>query len=148
MKPIPALTPLSKLGGNWETVLRWSDDTHRLVGGPREVAGEAVFEWLEGGQFLLYRFGPSTWIIGRDDSSSEFTVLYSDDREVSRVYQMSLAQGVWRMWRSAPGFYQRFEGRFTDKAKTIKARWERSTHGKLWIHDFDLTYRKSTRRRS
>jgi hypothetical protein len=144
MKPVPALKPLAKLAGNWETVLRWSEDTHKLVGGPHEVTGEAVFEWLEGGRFLLYRFGPSRWIIGGDDSSSEFRVLYSDDRGVSRVYQMSLARGVWRMWRNAPGFYQRFEGRFTDEARTIKAHWERSTRGKLWIHDFDLTFHKSS----
>jgi hypothetical protein len=146
MKPIPALKSLANLAGRWETVLRWSEETHELVGGPREIEGEAVFEWLESGRFLHYQFGPSDWIIGRDDSSPEFSILYSDDRGVSRVYRMTLARGVWRIWRNAPGFYQRFEGRFTDKGNTIRAHWERSVRGRSWIHDFDLTFRKSSPR--
>ncbi|MGA7922992.1 MAG: hypothetical protein WCA77_03350, partial [Thermoplasmata archaeon] len=70
-------------------------------------------------------------------------VLYSDDREVSRVYRMTLARGVWRIWRVAPGFSQRFEARFTNKGRTIRARWKRSTDGKAWVHDFDLTFTKA-----
>jgi hypothetical protein len=142
MKPVPALKPLAHLAGKWDTVLRWSEETHKLVGGPGEVAGEARFAWLEGGRFLHYRFGPSDWIIGRDESSPEYSILYSDDRGVSRVYRMTLGRGVWRIWRNAPGFYQRFEGRFADKDNTIHAHWERSTRGRSWIHDFDLTFRK------
>ncbi|MGC2035103.1 MAG: hypothetical protein WA761_06640 [Thermoplasmata archaeon] len=142
MGPIPALKPLVVLEGRWRTVLRWSNETHKLVGGPLEVSGEAKFTWLEDGGFLRYGFGPSQWIIGRDDASDEYCVLYSDDREYSRVYRMTFKRGVWRIWRAAPGFHQRFEGRLRDKGRTIQAFWERSSDGKRWVHDFDLTFKK------
>jgi hypothetical protein len=144
MKPIPALKPLKSLAGTWKTLILWSEQTHKLVGGPSELPGEALFEWLEGGMFLHYQFGTSHWIIGRDESSSEYSVLYSDDREVSRVYRMTLGRGIWRIWRDAPGFFQRFEGRFTNRGRTIQGHWERSTDGKKWTHDFDLTYTKAS----
>ena len=53
---------------------------------------------------------------------------------------MSLRDGVWKLWRDAPGFSQRFEGRFSDDGKTISGRWEKSADGVQWEHDFDLTY--------
>jgi hypothetical protein len=37
-------------------------------------------------------------------------MLYFDSRSVSRIYQMSLSAGVWKLWREAPSFAQRFEG--------------------------------------
>jgi len=96
--------------------------------------------------FLHYEIGPSQWIIGRDESSASFCVLYSDDRRVSRIYQMTMTRGVWRMRRDAPGFYQRFEGRFANKNRTIRDFWERSTDGRHWVHDFDLTFTKLSSR--
>lgn len=144
--PIPSLKPVTVLAGTWDTVIRWSEETHKLVGGPAQLSDEATFEWIERGKFLLYRFGPSRWVIGRDESSSEYCVLYSDDREVSRVYRMTFRRGVWRIWRDAPGFHQRFEGRITNRGRTIRARWDRSSDGKTWIHDFDLTYTKTSMR--
>jgi hypothetical protein len=146
MRPNPALTTLRPFVGTWKAVIVWSAETHKLVGGPRELPVEVRFEWIEGGMFLHYQFGHSHWIIGRDDSSSEFQVLYGDDRKVSRVYRMTLVRGTWRIWRDAPGFYQRFEGRFTKDGRTIHAHWERSTDGESWVHDFDITFiRRSVR---
>jgi hypothetical protein len=84
----------------------------------------------------------ATMIIGRDDSAETYFVLYFDSRDVSRVYQMSLVDGVWKMWREAPGFWQRFTGRFSDDGNTIMASWEKSGDGSNWKHDFDLTYSK------
>jgi hypothetical protein len=147
MEPVESLKPLRPLVGIWDTVLRWSEGTHRLVGGPVEVPGVARFEWLEGGSFLHYEFGPSHWVIGKDDSTSEFTVLYGDDRGVSRVYRMTFARGAWKIWRSAPGFHQRFVGRLASDGRSIQAHWERSTDGKDWVYDFDLRFTKRPSRR-
>jgi hypothetical protein len=116
------------------------------VGGPAQLSGAATFEWMERGKFLHYQFGPSHWVIGRDDALPGYCVLYSDDREVSRVYHMTLRRGLWKIWRDAPGFHQRFEGRITNRGREIHAHWERSTNGKTWIHDFDLTYTKTSTR--
>jgi hypothetical protein len=47
------------------------------------------------------------------------------------------------MWREAPGFSQRFSGAFGDNGQTITGRWERSSDGVHWEHDFDLMYKKA-----
>ena len=55
---------------------------------------------------------------------------------------MSFSEGVWKMWREAPGFWQRYEGRVSQNGKTITTRWEKSSDGTTWEHDFDVTYTK------
>ena len=106
------------------------------------MKGEARFTPLEGGRFLHYEFGPSHGIIGRDEPSAEYTVLFSGDREVSRVYMMTLTRGVWKIWRDAPEFHRRFEAGLSRDGRSIKAHWDRSVDGKNWIHDFDIKYSK------
>ena len=72
-------------------------------------------------------------------------MLYADARGVFRVYQMSFADGVWKIWRYAPGFYQRFTGNLSADGNTITAQWEGSSDGSTWRPDFDVTYRKVVR---
>jgi hypothetical protein len=69
-------------------------------------------------------------------------MLYFDSRGVSRIYQMSLSVGVWKLWRDFPGFSQRFTGTFSDDKNVLTARWEKSTDGSKWEHDFNITYKK------
>jgi len=140
----PALKPLRPLVGAWRSEIRWSKETHRLVGGPAVVRGRVTFESLEDGHFLIQRMGDAArWIIGRDDTSKRYGVLYADARGVSRVYEMSLSNGVWRMWREAHRFHQRFTGRFSRDRRTVKASWKRSVDGTKWQRDFDVTYTKT-----
>jgi hypothetical protein len=115
------------------------------------IHGQASFEWLEGGDFLVARQGSkaagppySTSIIGRDETTETYTVLYFDDRGVSRVYQMSLEGQVWKEWRHAPGFSQRFTGTISVDGNTIRASWEKSSDGSTWQHDFNLIYKRKT----
>jgi hypothetical protein len=70
-------------------------------------------------------------------------MLYADSRRVSRVYEMTLEDGVWRTWRAAPGFHQRFEGTFSPDGATITAAWEMSEDGTTGTKDFDITYRRA-----
>ncbi|WP_227380046.1 hypothetical protein [Haladaptatus halobius] len=145
----PVLGRLNRLVGEWETEVRIDGQTLR--------GGRATFNWLEDGAFLVYRSevvdlsdAPTEWIenaprstvsvIGLDDSSEEFTMLYTDSRGVFRVYQMSLSNGVWKIWRDTPGFAQHFTGTFSEDGDTIEATWERSDDGVDWEVDFDLTY--------
>lgn len=145
-KPNPALQYLEVLLGDWKMEL---SNTSFLPSPSDTATGQISFEWLQNGAFLMMRMGnkPSaapdaTWLIGRDDSTPNFTVLYYDSRGVSRVYQMSFSNGMWKMWREAPGFCQRFEGNVSNDGNTIAARWEKSPDGTTWEHDFDLMYTK------
>jgi hypothetical protein len=140
----PALKPLQPLVGAWHSEIRWSKETHKLVGGPELVRGRVTFEWLEDGHFLIQRMGDAArWVIGRDDTSKLDGVLYADSRGVSRLYEMSLSNSVWKIWRKARGFHQRFTGRFSHDGRTITASWKRSVDGTSWHHDFDVTFTKT-----
>jgi hypothetical protein len=139
----PALKPLEPLIGAWRSEIRWSKATHKLVAGPALVRGRVRFAWLEDGHFLVQHMGEAArWVIGRDDTSKLYGVLYADSRGVSRLYEMSLKNRVWKMWRHARGFHQRFTGRFSRDRRTIVASWKRSVDGTRWHHDFDVTYTK------
>ncbi len=140
-KPNPAFKSLDVFVGEWNVTLTLP------MNPPFKATVRASFEWLEDESYLMYRLGDkaagppySVCVIGRDDSVDTYTMLYFDDRGVSRVYQMSLEGREWRQWRQAPGFSQRFSGTFSDDGNTITAKWEKSSDGVSWEHDFDLTY--------
>jgi len=143
LQPNPALKPLEVFVGEWSVELVFPAD-------PATIARtHASFEWLEDGAFLMMHTGGatsglpwSTCIISRDELLETYSLLYYDWRGTSRIYQMSLEQGQWKQWRNAPGFSQRFSGTFSSDRKTITARWEISSDGEHWEHDFDLTYTK------
>ena len=82
----------------------------------------------------------ATWLIGRDEATPNYVVLYYDSRKVSRVYEMSFSDGIWKMWRHSPGFSQRYAAKLSPDGDTILASWEKSVDGQKWEHDFDITY--------
>jgi hypothetical protein len=139
LPPNPALKQLEALIGEWEV------EVPQFPG----QRGRAVFEWLEGGAYLRFHAdapepAPSaTLIISRDEVGEIYTVLHYDSRGVSRVYQMSFGERVWKIWRQAPGFSQRFSGMLSDDGDSIRATWEKSRDGSDWEHDFDLIYTKT-----
>jgi len=67
-------------------------------------------------------------------------MLYSDERGVARIYQMSLEGGVWKMWRDSPGFSQRVTGTISSDGNTITWHGELSYDGSNWEQDLDVTY--------
>ena len=73
-----------------------------------------------------------------DGLSGTYYQLYTDERDVQRVYEMSLDAGVWRLWRDGAPFSQRFTGTLSENGKTITGRWEIAEDGKTWKTDFDL----------
>jgi hypothetical protein len=136
---------------------RWDVEASFAAGclGPGSAAftargGHTTFEWLDGRFFLTQRFvtghpgAPSgIAVIGPGQEPENFAQHYYDSRGVERVYQMSLADGVWKLWREAPGFWQRYRGVISDAGTTIDGAWELSADGQQWKHDFDLTYVKA-----
>ncbi len=145
-KTNPALERLGILAGEWNVEI----SSMSFHPDPAAVAHWRIsFEWLEGGIFMIQHeealsseIPHGLWIIGPDDAAGTYCVLYYDSRGVSRIYQMSLSDGVWKVWRDFPGFSQRFIGTFNDDCNMITARWEKSSDGSNWEHDFDLTYTK------
>ena len=145
--PHSALRRLDVLVGEWDM---WA-----MGGEAGPVRTE--FAWQEGGVFLVQRADvtpgstfPAEWgphvpfptvtLTGYDDTADEFTTLYADGRGVARVYRTSVDNGVWRQWRAAPGFHQRFTGTFGEDNDTLTGGWERSADGEKWLTDFDVTY--------
>ena len=112
--------------------------------------GRTTFDWLEGRFFLTQRFvnehpaAPSgIAIIGPGEQPGTFSQHYYDSRGVARVYHMTLDGGEWKIWRQAPGFWQRYTGMISDDGTTITGAWEGSPDGREWTHDFGLTYTKT-----
>jgi hypothetical protein len=140
----PALDRLDALVG------RWSMEATPPGGPPWPGEAWVTFEWLEGRTFLIERstvelpeFPDGISIIGAGDDPETFRQYYFDSRGVHRIYEMTLSDGVWKLWRDSPDpFPQRFTGTFSDDGKTIEARWEKAEDGSDWETDFDLTYRK------
>ena len=142
--PIPALEELGFLVGSWEMTLSHA----AFLPGPGQTAiGRAEFEPIEGGTLVAMRqfvepSGPpaARWVIGGDDCRAEYTALYTDARGVSRVYQMSLDEGLWKVWRNDPAFSQRFEARIAEDRMSMSGTWERRSAGGGWEHDFDVDF--------
>jgi len=142
--PNPALEPFRVLIGNWNTT-----GSHGLV--PDSILhGHTSFEWLEGGAFLMIRseindsrFPQGIAIIGSDDTQEEYYMLTFDERGVSRKHEVTLHDNIWKWWRNAPGFFQRYEGTIVDGGNTIIGKGELSKDGVSWEKDLDLTYTRA-----
>ena len=146
-----ALDRLDALIGQWEMEATFGAGYF----GPGTSArtgrgGRTTFEWLDGRFFLIQRFAvdhpaaPSgIAIIGPGEQPETWSQHYYDSRGVARVYQMSLADGIVRIWREAPGFWQRYTGALSGDGATISGAWERSADGREWQHDFGLTYTRA-----
>ena len=138
-----ALRRLEPLVGEWALEARWPD------GNPWPGGGRAIFEWHGSGAHLVQRATAelpeapeSVSIIGCDGAKGTFFQLYSDERGVCRVYEMSIGNGEWKLWREGEPFAQRFIGTFSDDGNTITGRWEIAEAGTDYRTDFDLIYRR------
>jgi hypothetical protein len=126
----------------------WTMEARAPGGEPWPGGGTVKFEWLDDGAFLR-----ETWaidmpeapngvaIFGRDARRDRIYQLYTDERDVHRIYGVTFEDGEWKMWRDADDpFPQRFSAKFEDD-DTITGRWEKQEDGE-WSVDFELTYRR------
>ena len=111
------------------------------------VRGQVAFEWLEGEKFLIQRAGndhpdfpDSVSVIGEVDG--RIAMYYFDSRGVHRVYEMAVADAVWKIWRDAPGFSQRCTGTFEEDGGAIIWRWQLSQDDSTWNDDLAISYRR------
>jgi len=125
----------------------WTVEAKPPDGPPWPGGGRASFEWLEGAPLLIYRSSadlpeaPDAFaVIGCDGKNDSYFQLYTDDRDVQRLYGMSFDGSEWKLWREGEPFSQRFTGTLSEDGKTIAGRWEAAEDGATWRTDFDMTY--------
>jgi len=126
---------------------KWTIEAIPPGGPPWPGGGRVSFQWLDGGPLLIQRSrvelaeAPDSFsVIGCDGMSGTYFQLYTDERDVQRIYEMSLQDGVWMLWRHGEPFSQRFTGTFAEDGDRIDGRWEAAEDGEKWRTDFDLIY--------
>jgi hypothetical protein len=128
----------------------WTLEATPPGGEPWPGEASATFEWLEGSdqRLLVERSTVSmpeapdgVCVIGCDAARGAYFQLYTDERNVCRVYEMSIGDGDWKLWREGEPFDQRFTATISDDGNTINGRWELN-EGDGWKTDFDLTFRR------
>src|SRR5256885_11927498 len=137
----PGLDRLDVLVGEWDSKM-----THPQI--PGVTRGRATFEWLAGRRFLIFRSDVASSpiptgiaIIGGGSTPGTWPMAYFDSRGVTRTYQVSMDNGIWRMWRDHPGFSQRAVGAFDADGRTINLKWELQEDGP-WKPDLEAVYRR------
>jgi hypothetical protein len=139
-----ALKRLEPLLGEWALQARSPD------GEPWPGEARASVQWHESLAHLVARStiavpgAPNTVsIIGCDAANGTYYQLYSDDRGVCRVYEMSIGDGEWTLSREGDPFPQRFVATISDDGDTISGRWEKAEDGANYTTDFYLTYTRA-----
>jgi len=139
-----ALRRLEPLVGEW-TLEAIGADGVSWPGG-----GRVTFEWHDSRTLLVQRgtvdhpeAPDNVSIIGCDGANGTYVQLYSDERGVCRIYQMSIDNGEWRLWRDGEPFSQRFSATISDDGNTIAGRWEIAEDGTNYVPDFDLVLRRA-----
>lgn len=138
-----ALRRLEPLVGEWTLEARWPSG-ESWPGG-----GRVTFGWHPSGAHLIERgtadlpeAPDNISIIGCDAANGTYFQLYSDERGVCRVYQMSIGNGEWKLWRAGEPFSQRFTGTISDDGNTITGHWEIAEDFTNYTTDFDVVYRR------
>ena len=107
----------------------WSQTATPASGEPWPGEAKATFEWLESGRLLLERSTvempeapDGVCVYGCDAANGSYYQLYTDDRNVCRVYQMSIGNGEWKLWREGQPFNQRFTATISKDGNKIEGR--------------------------
>jgi hypothetical protein len=139
--PNPALAPLAFLIGEWRT-----GGAHPQMPG-KVLAGRASFAWHEGGAFLIMhaeidapKFPSGVAIIGSDDVSGNFTMLYFDERGTSRLYQVTVGDRTLTWRRDDPDFSQSATITAEGEGDTLVSKGRMSQKGGPWTDDLSQTY--------
>src|SRR5258708_30992952 len=102
------------MSGEWKTI-----GSHPYM--PNiTLHGHTSFKWIEGGAFLIMHseidevgIPSGIAIFGSDDTTAEYFMLYFDERNVSRKYDVSFSNKILKWWRNSPEFSQKFSCRIT-----------------------------------
>ena len=129
----------------------WTMEATPPGGEPWPGEARATFEWLEVSENRLLverstiempQAPNGVCVIGCDAANGTYYQLYTDDRGVCRVYEMSIGDGEWMLWRDGEPFSQRFTATISADGNTIEGRWEAAKDGTSWETDFDLVFQR------
>jgi hypothetical protein len=141
----PALEPLAPLIGEWRTT-----GTHPLVPG-KTFHGRTSFSWHEDGAFVVMRteidepeIPSAVAMLGSDDAAGSLSMLYFDEREISRRYTVDVADGEVAWHRDEAGFAQRMVLQIAADGTRLDGRGTMARDGGPWEDDLQLTYERVT----
>jgi hypothetical protein len=127
----------------------WSFEAIPPSGEPWPGGGRITFEWHPSGRHLvqhgtveLPEAPENISVIGCDGANGTYAQLYSDERGVCRIMQMSIENGEWKLWRDGAPFSQRLTATFSEDRNTITGRWEMAEDGTNFHTDFDMILRR------
>ena len=135
------LRRLDVLVGDWTLEATWPSG--------ESWPGRATFEWHPSRAHLVqhveidHPHAPrSLAIIGCDGAAGTYYQLYSDERGVCRVYEMTITDTELVLRRTGEPFAQRYVGTIGDGGTTITGRWEIAEDFTNYVTDFQVDYRK------
>ena len=135
-----ALDAFEALIGTWDTEAK-----HVAV--DEVVTGSTTFEWLFGGRFVVQHsdadhelLPDGLSVIGPPEEGDGLVAEYFDSRGVRRTYRTAIEDGVWRIWRDADGFDQRFSA--TIAPDEFDGVFELAETPGDWREDMRVSYRR------
>lgn len=138
--PNPALELFEPFVGEWRTI-----GHHPYLPGI-ELHGRASFAWIEGGAFLMMRtevdvpeIPSGISIFGSDDAAGTYSMIYFDQRGVSRTFDVSISKNRLTWQRDEPSFSQRATLTM-ESNDLIVSTGEMSRDGAAWEPDLGSTY--------
>jgi len=143
-QPNRALVRLTPLVGQWRTT-----GTHPFFPG-LVFHGRTSFEWHENGAFMLMRseidepeIPSAVAVIGSDDAAGTFTMIYFDERGISRRYAVEVIDSEVRWHRDEAGFAQRMVITIAADGSLLNAQGTMAHDGGAWEDDLQLAYQRS-----
>ena len=137
------LAAFEQMLGDWITTGK-----HPQLPG-RILRGRVSFERIEGGAFVCMRsvsaepeVPSGIAIFGTDDAETAGTMLYFDERGISRRYAFEISAGELSWSRDDPAFRQRFTLRVQRAGQHLSGRGELSRNGAPWEGDLDVEYER------
>ncbi len=116
----------------------------------RTLRGRVTFERIEDGAFIRMRsvsedpeIPSGVAIFGTDDAEAAGSMLYFDDRGVSRRYSFALRDGGLTWSRDDPAFRQRFTITVELGGSRLAGQGEMSREGAPWERDLELEYARA-----
>lgn len=145
-QPNPELAGLAPLVGTWRTT-----GEHPLVPGTT-FHGRTSFSWIEGGAFLLMRsevdepeIPSGVAVFGSDDAAGACTMLYFDERGISRHYAVEIGDGEVSWHRDEAGFAQRMVISASPDGTTLRSQGSMSRDGNPWEDDLHQVFERLDR---